>query len=135
MGVKKSTVWTSACVLEILYTPASSAVSKPTITFGSCCRANFPSTASSAAGLSLLAQPAALTCSVSRIAFTSDISLILAISNRQIAIGQSNRHRFTQIVGDNSGQGNQAANFSDETQLNIKMNSRISRSFVADCFD
>src|SRR5882724_9855791 len=77
MGVKKSTVWTSACVAEILYTPASSAVSKPTSTFGSCCRANFPSTVSSAAGLSLLAQPAALTCSVSRIGFASAMEVIL----------------------------------------------------------
>src|ERR1043165_7686713 len=77
IGVKKSTVCTSACVAEILYTPASSAVSKPTRTLGSCCRANFPSTASSAAGLSLLAQPAALTCSVNRIALVSDIVLIL----------------------------------------------------------
>ena len=59
---------------EILYTPASSAVSKPTSTFGSFCRANFPSTVSSAAGLSLLAQPAALTCSVSRIVLVSAIS-------------------------------------------------------------
>src|SRR5258708_38894904 len=66
MGVKKSTVWTRACVAEILYTPASSALSKPTRTFGSCCRANFPSTVSRAAGLSLDAQPAALTDSVSR---------------------------------------------------------------------
>src|SRR6185437_6182000 len=73
MGVKKSTVWTSACVAEILYTPASSAVSKPTSTLGSSCRANFPSTASSAAGLSLLAQPAAFTCSVNRNGLASDI--------------------------------------------------------------
>src|SRR5215831_16685814 len=80
MGVKKSTVWTSACVAEILYTPASSAVSKPTSTFGSFCRANFPSTASSAAGLSLLAQPAAFTCSVSRIVFTSAMPSILAVA-------------------------------------------------------
>src|SRR5579872_478998 len=67
MGVKKSMVCTNASSGEIRYTPASSAVSKPTSTFSSCCRANFPSTASSAAGLSLLAQPAALTCSVRRI--------------------------------------------------------------------
>src|SRR5438105_12157559 len=66
MGVKKSTVCTSASSGEILYTPASSALSKPTSTFASCCRANFPSTASSAAGLSLLAQPAAFTDSVRR---------------------------------------------------------------------
>src|SRR6266481_2021707 len=75
MGVKKSTVCTRASSLEILYTPASSAVSKPTSTFGSCCRANFPSTASSAAGLSLLAQPAAFTCSVRRYVLVSDMRL------------------------------------------------------------
>src|ERR1041385_1752681 len=73
MGVKKSTVCTSASLGERRYTPASSALSKPTSTFGSSCRANFPSTASSAAGLSLLAQPAALTCSVSRIGLASAI--------------------------------------------------------------
>src|SRR5580765_8614976 len=93
MGVKKSTVCTSAWLAEILYTPASSALSKPTRTFGSFCRANFPSTASSAAGLSLLAQPAALTCSVSRIAFASGIVCILkhrgqAVGHWQIAIGK-----------------------------------------------
>src|SRR5512133_2393215 len=71
MGVKKSTVCTKATSSDRRYTPASSALSKPTSTFGSSCRANFPSTASSAAGLSLLAQPAALTCSVNRIGFAS----------------------------------------------------------------
>src|SRR5262249_29559086 len=85
MGVKKSTVCTSAWLAEILYTPASSAVSKPTRTLGSCCRANFPSTASSAAGLSLLAQPAAFTCSVRRIVFVSDIVSILAVSSQHSA--------------------------------------------------
>jgi hypothetical protein len=46
---------------------------------------------SSAAGLSLLAQPAAFTCSVSRIVFTSAITDILKHcggSNWQIAISQ-----------------------------------------------
>src|SRR5215472_15378741 len=71
MGVKKSTVCTSAVSGAIWYTPASSAWSKPTRTFGSCCRANFPSTLSSAAGLSLDAQPAAFTDSVRRNGFTS----------------------------------------------------------------
>src|SRR5205807_5178704 len=66
MGVKKSTVCTRAWSGAILYTPAASAWSKPTRTFGSCCRANFPSTVSSAAGLSLDAQPAAFTDSVRR---------------------------------------------------------------------
>jgi hypothetical protein len=44
---------------------------------GSCCRANFPSTVSSAAGLSLDAQPAAFTDSVNRNGFTSDMKGIL----------------------------------------------------------
>src|SRR5450432_926071 len=78
MGVKKSTVWTSAWSGAIRYTPASSASSKPTRTFGSCCRANFPSTVSSAAGLSLDAQPAALTDSVSRSGLFSDMDVIVA---------------------------------------------------------
>src|SRR5205807_10117478 len=77
MGVKKSTVCTRAWSGAILYTPASSAWSKPTRTFGSCCRANFPSTVSSAAGLSLDAQPAAFTDSVNRIGFTSGMKGIL----------------------------------------------------------
>src|SRR5882724_7960735 len=55
------------------YTPASSAWSKPTRTLGSCCRANFPSTVSSTAGLSLEAQPAAFTFSVRRTFFVSDM--------------------------------------------------------------
>src|SRR5215469_4279308 len=78
MGVKKSTVWTSAWLAEILYTPASSAVSKPTRTLGSCCRANFPSTLSSTAGLSLDAQPAAFTDSVRRNDFTSGTTAFYA---------------------------------------------------------
>src|SRR5450432_119847 len=73
MGVKKSTVWTKALSGPSRYTPPSSACSKPTRTFGSCCRANFPSTVSSTAGLSLEAQPAALTFSVSRTFFISNI--------------------------------------------------------------
>src|SRR5258708_10537877 len=66
MGVKKSTVCTNASSGEILYTPASSAVSKPTRTFGSCCLGNFPSMESSAAGLNLDAQPADFTEAVRR---------------------------------------------------------------------
>src|SRR5208282_3582316 len=73
MGVKKSTVCTSAVSGVSRYTPASSARSKPTNTFGSCCLANFPSTESSAAGLSLDAQPAAFTDSVRRNGLTSDM--------------------------------------------------------------
>jgi hypothetical protein len=45
---------------------------------------------SSAAGLSLLAQPAALTCSVSRIGFVSVMQVILkhaVINIEQLAIG------------------------------------------------
>src|SRR5208282_282019 len=78
MGVKKSTVCTSAVSGVSRYTPASSARSKPTSTLGSCCRANFPSTVSSAAGLSLEAQPAALTDSVRRNGLTSATSPIVA---------------------------------------------------------
>src|SRR5438876_8429906 len=87
MGVKKSTVCTSARLAEILYTPASSALSKPTRTLGSCCRANFPSTKSSAAGLSLLAQPAAFTASVRRTGLLEDIRLILAVRSWREAVG------------------------------------------------
>src|SRR5436305_11262524 len=82
MGVKKSTVCTSACSGEMRYTPASSALSKPTRTLGSCCRANFPSTESSAAGLSLDAQPAAFTDSVSRNGLVSGTDIIV-IERRQ----------------------------------------------------
>src|ERR1700728_4531850 len=78
MGVKKSTVCTSAWSGAMRYTPASSARSKPTRTLGSCCRANFPSTVSSTAGLSLDAQPAALTDSVRRNDVVSDTSLFYA---------------------------------------------------------
>ena len=66
MGVKKSTDCTRARSGESLYTPASSAVSKPTRTFGSCCLGNFPSIESSAAGLNLDAQPADFTDAVRR---------------------------------------------------------------------
>src|SRR5258707_5463266 len=59
------------------YAPASSAWSKPTRTLGSCCRANFPSTWSSAAGLSLDAQPAALTVAVRRTVLVSDMEDIV----------------------------------------------------------
>src|SRR6516165_5793345 len=66
IGVKKSTVCTKASSGESLYTPASSAVSNPTRTFGSNCFGNFPRTESSAAGLSLDAQPADFTDAVRR---------------------------------------------------------------------
>src|ERR1700744_3943329 len=45
--------------------PASSFVSNPTSTFGSVCRGSFRSTASSVAGFSFAAQPAALAIAVS----------------------------------------------------------------------
>src|SRR5438270_10799155 len=77
IGVKKSTVCTRARSSERRYTAASSAVSKPTSKFSSCCRANFPSTLSSTAGLSLDAQPAALTDSVRRNGFTSGTGSIV----------------------------------------------------------
>src|SRR6266581_7534449 len=84
MGVKKSTVCTSAVAGAIWYTPASSARSKPTRTLGSCCRANFPSTVSSAAGLSLDAQPAALTDSVSRNGFVSGMQSLYRVAGNQL---------------------------------------------------
>jgi hypothetical protein len=68
-------------------------VSKPTSTFGSFCRANFPSTASSAAGLSLLAQPAAFTCSVSRIVLSSAITDILNYGEGRKLL-TTDEHRF-----------------------------------------
>src|ERR1051326_5275639 len=49
-------------------TPASSEVSNPTITFASDCLGSLRSTQSSAAGLNLLAQPAAFTPVVNRTA-------------------------------------------------------------------
>src|ERR1700735_1797878 len=80
MGVKKSTVCTSAWSGAMRYTPASSARSKPTRTWGSCCRANFPSAVSSAAGLSLDAQPAAFTDSVKRKDFRSAMNALYRLS-------------------------------------------------------
>src|SRR5713226_5099718 len=65
MGVKKSTVWTSAISSPSRYTPASSLVSKPTSTFGSVGRGKRRKTESSNPGLSFAAQPAALTMAVS----------------------------------------------------------------------
>src|SRR2546426_5551033 len=65
MGVKKSTVWTSAISGPSRYTPASSLVSKPTSTFGSVGRGKRRKTESSKLGLSFAAQPAALTMAVS----------------------------------------------------------------------
>src|SRR3989304_2838392 len=75
MGVKKSTVWTSANSSERRYTPASSLVANPTSTLGSTCRGSRVSTLSSTAGPSLPAQPAALLASVSRGFLASAVSL------------------------------------------------------------
>src|SRR5487761_219812 len=66
MGVKKSTVCTSARSSESRYTPASSLVSKPTSKFGSVGRGKRRSTESKRPGLSLAAQPAALAADVRR---------------------------------------------------------------------
>src|ERR1700733_11332121 len=96
MGVKKSPVCTSAWSDAMRYTPASSARSKPTRTLGSCCRANFPSTVSSAAGLSLDAQPAALTDSVSRNGFLSGMTVIvLSCEGSTEFLGREYRARAT----------------------------------------
>src|SRR3990172_8570881 len=75
MGVKKSTVCTSASSSERRYTPASSQVANPTSTLGSICRGSRVSTRSSTAGPSLLAQPAALLASVSLGFLASAVSL------------------------------------------------------------
>src|SRR5947208_15968948 len=64
IGVKKSTVCTRARLSVNLYTPASSLVSKPTSTFSFGTRGKVASTWSQTVGLSLDAQPAALTCAV-----------------------------------------------------------------------
>src|SRR5260370_39097670 len=64
IGVKKSTVCTSARLSVSLYTPASSLVSKPTSTFSFGTRGKLASTWSKTFGLSLDAQPAAFTCAV-----------------------------------------------------------------------
>src|ERR1700757_746953 len=64
-GVKKSTVCTNARSSLIRYTPASSLVLKPTSTFGSVGSGRRRSIESSVPGLSLAAQPAALTMAVS----------------------------------------------------------------------
>src|SRR5215813_7517377 len=97
MGVKKSIVWTSARSGVSWYTPASSAVSKPTSTFGSCCRANFPSTESSAAGLSLDAQPAAFTDWVRRNGLVLGTATLYAsagvIFDKQFITTETRRHR------------------------------------------
>src|ERR1035437_5827163 len=65
MGVKKSTVCTRASSAVSLYTPASSAVSNPISTFSSAQRGTVAKTWSKPFGLSLDAQPAALTWAVS----------------------------------------------------------------------
>src|SRR5436190_7746937 len=65
MGVKKSTVCTSARSGVRRYTPASSAVSKPIRTLASVCFGSLASTESKILGLNLAAQPAAFTIEVS----------------------------------------------------------------------
>src|SRR5476649_2351129 len=78
MGVKKSTVCTRASSAVSLYTPASSAVSNPTSTFSSAQRGTVARTWSNNFGLSLDAQPAALTWAVSfRIWVLSSIGTLL----------------------------------------------------------
>src|SRR5271165_4897958 len=65
IGVKKSTVCTRAKSSLSRYTPASSLVLKPTSTFGSVGSGRRRKIESSVPGLSLAAQPAALTMAVS----------------------------------------------------------------------
>src|SRR6266481_1114890 len=76
IGVKKSTVCTSAISGLSRYTPASSLVSNPTSTFGSVGRGKRRKTESSNPGLSFAAQPAALTMAVS---FTDGVKPHLAV--------------------------------------------------------
>src|SRR5579863_2517230 len=75
-GVKKSTVWTSARSSLSRYTPASSLVVKPTSTFGSVGSGRRRKIESSVPGLSLAAQPAALTMAVS---FTGSVKPHLTV--------------------------------------------------------
>src|SRR6266481_4448914 len=75
-GVKKSTVCTNARSSLIRYTPASSLVLKPTSTFGSVGSGRRRSIESSVPGLSLAAQPAALTMAVS---FTESVKPHLTV--------------------------------------------------------
>ena len=65
IGVKKSTVCTNANSSPSRYTPASSLVLNPTSTFGSVGSGRRRSIEASVPGLSLAAQPAALTIAVS----------------------------------------------------------------------
>src|SRR6202142_2663328 len=74
MGVKKSTVCTSAPSGESLYTPASSAVSNPTSTFSFAQRGIRASTWSKTFGLSFDAQPAEEEAAVRR-RFVGSMSL------------------------------------------------------------
>src|SRR5208337_1758329 len=76
IGVKKSTVCTSANPSPSRYTPASSLVLNPTSTFGSVGSGRRRSIASSVPGLSLAAQPAALTIAVS---FTESVKPHLTV--------------------------------------------------------
>src|SRR2546428_8253673 len=65
MGVKKSTVCTSAISSVILYTPASSAVEISTRRFGSCCGGSSARACPNTVGLIFDAQPAQATRLVS----------------------------------------------------------------------
>src|SRR5260370_41909851 len=77
IGVKKSTVCTRARLSDNLYTPASSLVSKPIRTFSFGTRGKLASTLSKTFGLSLDAQPAALTCAVNFAVKISPYTLII----------------------------------------------------------
>src|SRR5215472_603562 len=93
IGVKKSTVWTSAISALSWYTPASSLVSKPTSTFGSVGRGKPRKTESSKLGLSFAAQPAALTIAVS---FTACVKphLTLVVVSLNFMIRDAIRSKF-----------------------------------------
>src|SRR5438445_4158058 len=87
MGVKKSTVWTSARSAVRRYTPASSAVSKPMRTLGSVCFGSLASTESKILGLNLAAQPAAFTIAVRRVRSSIESHYMLHVRGIPIESG------------------------------------------------
>src|SRR5580700_5082393 len=93
MGVKKSTVCTRASSAVSLYTPASSAVSNPTSTFSSAQRGTAAKTLSNNFGLSLDAQPAALTWAVS-----FRVWVELSIQRPQLCLYNSEMRRLSVLL-------------------------------------
>jgi hypothetical protein len=101
--VKKSTVCTSASSSLIRYTPASSLVLNPTSTFGSVGSGRRRSIESSVPGLSLAAQPDALTMAVS---FTESVKPHLTV----LHVDYSEDARFVLAGGRNLLRGSTCTN-------------------------